>query len=208
MKLLVLGATGGTGLEIISQAIERGHSLTAFVRAPDPLKRFGDRIAVIRGDLLNSSEVQRVLKGHDAVLSGFGPRLPVCRADATLLQRFAVALTSGMDQAGVRRVVVESTAFLFKDSIIPPTNLFGRLFFPDVVRDAGEMENVFRKSGLDWTMVRPPRLTDQPRTGKYRVLEGPLPRFGFAISRADVADFMIKAGENGVSIGKVVGVSN
>jgi putative NADH-flavin reductase len=208
MKLLVLGATGGTGLEIISQAIERGHSLTAFVRAPDPLKRFGDRIAVIRGNLLNSSELQRVLKGHDAVLSGFGPRLPISKADATLLQRFAVALTSGMHQAGVRRVVVESTAFLFKDSIIPPTNLFGRLFFPDVTRDAGEMENIFRKSGLDWTMVRPPRLTDQPRTGKYRVLEGHLPRFGFAISRADVADFMIKAGENGVSIGKVVGVSN
>ena len=88
MKLLVLGATGGTGLEIISQAIERGHSLTAFVRAPDPLKRFGDRIAVIRGDLLNSSELQRVLKGHDAVLSGFGPRLPVSKADATLLERF------------------------------------------------------------------------------------------------------------------------
>jgi len=208
MKLLVLGATGGTGLEIISQAIERGHSVTAFVRAPDPLKRFGDRIAVIRGNLLNSSELQRVLEGHDAVLSGFGPRLPVSKADATLLERFAAALTSGMDQAGVRRVVVESTAFLFKDSIIPPTNLFGRLFFPDVVRDAGEMENVFRKSGLDWTMVRPPRLTDQSRTGKYRVLEGRLPRFGFAISRSDVADFMIKAGENGASIGKVVGVSN
>ena len=208
MKLLVLGATGGTGLEIISQAIERGHSLTAFVRAPDPLKRFGDRIAVVRGNLLNSSELQRVLKGHDAVLSSFGPRLPISKADATLLERFAVALTGGMHQAGVRRVVVESTAFLFKDSIIPPTNLFGRLFFPNVVRDAGEMENVFRKSGLDWTMVRPPRLTDKPRTGKYRVLEGHLPRFGFAISRAAVADFMIKAGENGVSIGKVVGVSN
>src|SRR6266404_6802181 len=208
MKLLVLGATGGTGLEIISQAIERGHSLTAFVRAPDPLKRFGDRIAVVRGNLLNSSELQRVLKGHDAVLSGFGPRLPISKADATLLQRFAVALTSGMHQAGVRRVVVESTAFLFTDSIIPPTNLFGRLFFPDVVRHAGEMENVFRKSGLDWTMVRPPRLTDQPRTGKYRVSEGHLPRVGFAISRADVADFMIKAGENGASVGKIVGVSN
>jgi putative NADH-flavin reductase len=208
MKLLVLGATGGTGLEIVSQAIEREHSVTAFVRAPDPLKRFGDRITVIRGNVLNSSELQRVLEGHDAVLSGFGPRLPVSKADATLLQRFAVALTSGMFQAGVRRVVVESTAFLFKDSIIPPTNLFGRLFFPDIVRDAGEMENVFRKSGLDWTMVRPPRLTDKPRTGKYRVLEGHLPRFGFAISRADVADFMIKVGENGASVGKIVGVSN
>jgi putative NADH-flavin reductase len=208
MKLLVLGATGGTGLEIISQAIERGHSLTAFVRAPGQLKRFGDRITVIQGNLLNSSEFQRVLEDQDAVLSGFGPRLPVSKADATLLQRFAVALTSGMHQAGVRRVVVESTAFLFKDAIIPPTNLFGRLFFPDAVRDAGEMENVFRKSGLDWTMVRPPRLTDQPRTGKYRVLEGHLPRFGFSISLADVADFMNKAGENGASIGKVVGVSN
>src|SRR5258708_1827407 len=208
MKLLVLGATGGTGLEIVSQAIERGHSVTAFVRAPDSLKRFGDRIAVSRGNLLDSSELQRALEGHDAVLSGFGPRLPVSKADATLLQRFAIALTSGMFQAGVRRVVVESTALLFKDSMIPPTNLFGRLLFPDIVRDAGEMENVFRKSGLDWTMVRPPRLTDKPRTGKYRVLEGRLPRFGFAISRADVADFMIKVGENGASVGKVVGVSN
>jgi len=59
------------------------------------------------------------------------------------------------------------------------------------------MENVFQKSGLDWTIVRPPRLTDKPRSGKYRVLEGHLPRFGFTISRADVADFMVKAGENG-----------
>jgi len=199
MKLLVLGATGGTGLEIVSQAIDRGHSVTAFVRAPEALTRFGDRLIVIRGNLLNSSELQRVLEGHDAVLSGFGPRLPLAKADASLLQRFAAALTGGMLQAGIRRVVVESTAFLFKDSMIPPTHLFGRLFFPDVVRDASEMEDVFRKSGLDWTMVRPPRLTDKPRTGKYRVKEGHLPRFGFTISRANVADFIIKAGENHAS---------
>jgi putative NADH-flavin reductase len=77
MKLLILGVTGSTGLQIVSQAIERGHSVTAFVRTPDALKRFGDRIAVIQGNLLNSSELSRVLKGHDAVLSGFGPRLPV-----------------------------------------------------------------------------------------------------------------------------------
>jgi putative NADH-flavin reductase len=70
------------------------------------------------------------------------------------------------------------------------------------------MENVFQKSGLDWTIVRPPRLTDKPRTGKYRVLEGHLPRFGFSISRADVADFIVKAGENGALIRKVMGVSD
>jgi putative NADH-flavin reductase len=88
LKVLVLGATGGTGRQIISQAIERGHSVTAFVRAPDPLKLFGDRIVVIQGDLLNRSELKRVLEGRDAVLSSFGPRIPVSKEDATLLQRF------------------------------------------------------------------------------------------------------------------------
>ena len=70
------------------------------------------------------------------------------------------------------------------------------------------MERVLGESQLDWTIVRPPRLTDKPYTGKYRVREGHLPRFGFKISRADVADFMIKAADDGSSIGKVVGVCN
>src|ERR1043166_8670971 len=108
MKLLVLGATGGTGLEIIRQAIEHGHAVTAFVRSPERLKPLEDRITIKQGDLLNSADLERVLRHHDAVVSGFGPRLPVSKADANLLQRFAVALTSAMQHAGVRRVVVES----------------------------------------------------------------------------------------------------
>jgi len=208
MKLVVLGATGSTGLEIVRQALERGHSVTAFVRSPERLKPFRDRITVKQGDLLNSAELERVIKGHDAVVSGFGPRAPASKADANLLQQFAVALTSAMLQAGVRRVVVESVAFLFKDSIVPPTYLFGRLFFPRIVADASAMERVFEESQLDWTMVRPPELTDKPYTGKYRVREGRLPRFGFKISRADVADFMLKAVEDHVSSRKVVGVCN
>src|SRR5205085_9145203 len=91
MKLVVLGATGGIGLEIVSQAIEQGHSVTAFVRSPDQLKRFGDRLALVRGDLLNAGELAQVLVGQDAILSGFGPRLPISKADSDLLQRFAVA---------------------------------------------------------------------------------------------------------------------
>ncbi|MCU1273333.1 MAG: hypothetical protein JWO48_764, partial [Bryobacterales bacterium] len=199
MKLVVLGATGGTGLEIVRQAIEHGHSVTAFVRSPERLKLFHDRMTVKQGDLLNSAELQRVIEGHDAVVSGFGPRAPISKADANLLQQFAVALAGAMLHAGVRRVVVESVAFLFRDSIVPPAYLFGRLFFPGVVADASAMERVFAESELDWTMVRPPGLTDKPYTGKYRVREAHLPRFGFTISRADVADFMLKAVENHVS---------
>ena len=208
MKLVVLGATGGTGLEVVRQAIGRGHSVTALVRSPDRLRPFRDRINVERGDLLNPAELERVIRGHDAVLSGFGPRVPVSEADAHLLQQFAVALTSAMARAGVRRAVVESVAFLFKNSILPPAYLLGRLLFPRTVADASAMERVFEESGLDWTMVRPPELTDKPYTGRYRVREGYLPTFGFKISREDVADFMIKAVENRWSIRKIVGLSN
>src|SRR5712664_3788166 len=208
MKLVVLGATGGTGLEIVRRAIEHGHSVTAFARSPERLKPFRDRITIEQGDLLNSAELERVITGHDAVVSGFGPRVPLSKADANLLQQFAVALTSAMLHTAVRRVVVESVAFLFRDSIVPPTYLFGRLFFPGIVADSSAMERVFRDTELEWTIVRPPQLTDKPYTGKYRVREGHLPRFGFNISRADVADCMIKTVEDRVSIGKVLGASN
>ncbi len=113
-----------------------------------------------------------------------------------------------MLQSSIRRVVIVSVAFLFKDMIIPPAYLVGRLFFAHHVADASAMEDIVKKSGLDGTIVRPPQLTDKPRTGAYRVREGHLPRFGFTISRADGADYMIKAVENCSSINKIVGVCN
>ena len=208
MKLLVLGATGGIGLEILQQAIQRGHEVTAFVRTPGALQTFGNRVAVVQGDLLDRCQLKRALEGHDAVLSGFGPRTPIARRDADLLRRFAPPLTGAMQQAGVRRLVLVSTAFLFRDSILPPAWLVGRLFFRDLVADALGMEEVIRKNPLDWTIVRPPRLVDKPRAGRYRVREGHLPLFGFKISRADVADFMIRTAETGAHNKQVAGVSD
>jgi putative NADH-flavin reductase len=166
------------------------------------------RITVVEGELLNGSQLERVMPGQDVVASGFGPRVPVSKNDSHLLKHFANALTNAMRHAGVKRVVAVSVAFLFKDSIIPPAYLAGRLFFPDLVADASKMEQVFANSGLDWTIVRPPRLTDKPRDGAYRVREDHLPRFGFTISRTDVADFVLKCPENHVSSRKIVGVSN
>jgi putative NADH-flavin reductase len=207
LKLVVLGATGGTGFEIVKQATARGHLVTAFVRSPDRLSEFRDRVNIRQGDLLKPDELREVIQGHDAVLSGFGPRVPVSKADATLLQRFALALTTALPAARVRRVIVESVAFLFKDSVFPPAYLLGKLLFPRTVADASAMERVFADSDLDWTMVRPPELTDKPYTGKYRVREDHLPRFGLKVSRADVADLMVKLAETGASIRKVVGIA-
>lgn len=204
MKLVVLGATGGTGLEIIRQTIKRGHSVTAFVRSPERLSMsaLDDHLDIIKGDLLNQPELERVIEGRDAVLSAFGTRTGEPRVQG----RFATALRKAMMQTGVRRVALMSTSFLFQDSIAP--FIVGRLFFRKVMTDASEMEGVISESGLDWTIVRPVRLTDAPYTGRYRVQEGHLPTLGFTISRADVADFMIKTVENRSSTRKIVGVCN
>ena len=206
MRLFVLGATGGIGLELVKQAIERGHSITAFVRTPDRLKSLAGRIHIAEGNLLDSRQIAAALSGHDVILSAFGPRLPIAQSDAHLLRDFATALTEAMSLSNVRRALVVSTAFLFKDALLPPAHLFGRFFFPGVVRDATDMELILQRSGLDIVVVRPPQLTDKPHTGRFRVREGHLPVLGFSIPRADVADFMLQSAENEKSSRAIFGV--
>src|SRR5579875_1097270 len=192
MKLVVLGATGGTGLEIVRQAVAAGHAVTAFVRSPDRLQPFRNSIDIRQGDLLSMPELQEVLERQDAVLSAFGPRVPIAKGDENLLRTFAAALAEAMLAARVKRLVVESAAFLFKDAIFPPAYLLGKLFFPTVVADAGAMEQIFQNTALDWTLVRPPRLTHGKHSAHYRLREGHLPPFGLSISRANVADCFLK----------------
>jgi len=208
MKLLVLGATGGIGLELVKQAIEKRHEVTAFVRNPEALAEFGDKITAIKGDLLSSWDLRNVIPGHDAILSGFGPRVPIVKDEHDLLTRFAAALTEAVKHTTLRRVLVVSVAFLFKDALLPPAYLLGKLFFPNVVRDTAAMEDRIAESELAWTLIRPPQLTDKPLTGKYRVREGHLPSLGLKISRADVTDYMLRALQDNTTIGKIVGVAN
>ena len=206
MKLLVLGATGGIGIEIVRQALARHHAVTALVRNPDALKHIDGALTVTRGNLLSRDDLARTAAGHDAVLSAFGLRVPIARDDAHLLRDFALALTAAMPRAAVRRGLVVSTAFLFKDAIFPPVYPIGRLFFPSVVADATDMERILDQTDLDLTIVRPPQLTDRPYTGRFRVREGRLPFAGFSIPRADVADFMLQTVESGAFPRAVVAV--
>ena len=208
MKLLILGATGGIGMELVRQAIERGHSVTAFVRSSEPLKPLAGRISITIGNLLDAVDLSRAMRGNDVVLSAFGPRLPIAKSDAHLLRDFASALVNAMKQSAMSRAIVVSTAFLFKDAFLPPAYLLGRLFFPGVVADATDMESRLRASGLEILIARPPQLKDMPHTGKFRVREGRLPAFGFSIPRADVADYMIQMAEKSDLRSQIVGVSS
>ena len=208
MKLVVLGATGGTGMELVRESLKRGHSVTAFVRNAARLHEFRGRIRIEEGDPLDRGALAKVLENHDAVLSGFGPRVPIAKSDTHLLEQFAAVLTGAMQDASVRRLVIISTAFLFKDSIVPPTYLLGKLLFPSVVTDSAALEKTVQESAVEWTIVRPPQLTDGPMTGSYRERIGHLPRLGFKISRGDVAHYFVKAIEKDDVVRKIVGISN
>lgn len=207
MKVLVLGATGGTGLQMVKRALYSGHEVTALIRNASALQEYKGQITITTGDPLDQPQLRTALQEQDAVLSGLGPRVPVAKSDAHLLRTFATSLTAAMEQSAVRRLVIISSAFLFKDALVPPAYLLGKLMFPSVVKDTTDLEQIVQGSNTDWTIVRPPQLTDQSFTGKYRERIGHLPFAGFKISRADVADYFIKALNLETVVHKVVGIS-
>ena len=120
MKVLVLGATGGTGLQVVKRALYSGHEVTAFVRNASALQEYEGQITITTGDPLDQPQLRTALQEQDAVLSGLGPRVPVAKSDAHLLRTFATSLTAAMEQSAVRRLVIISSAFLFKDALMPP----------------------------------------------------------------------------------------
>jgi putative NADH-flavin reductase len=204
MHLLILGATGGTGRQVTNQALEHEHRVTAFVRSPQKLGSLRDRVAVREGDPRSVGELQAILPGHDAVISALGP--PGV-GPTTILRAAARSTVAAMQAAGVHRLIVVSAAVLFDD-----LGIAGRVLRQTLLRnvgdDSGEMERIVVASALDWTIARPPRLTNGPLTGRYDVENGHLPgRSAFAsISRADVADFLLSELQHNAHIHQIVGI--
>src|SRR4030081_2016471 len=111
MRLFILGATGGTGRQLIDQALTRGHQVTAFVRSPEKLK-VREGLSVQQGDPRDTAALTAALPGHDAVLSALGPPGP---RRSTILSDSARSTVSAMQSAGIRRLLVVSAAILFED---------------------------------------------------------------------------------------------
>jgi len=202
MRLLILGATGGTGRALLSEGIERGHDLTAFVRSPQKISLSHPRLKVLAGDPLDFRQLAGALPGHDAVLVAFGPRT---LRRSTIRQDFGQALVTALKQTAVRRVIAVSSALLFSPAGILPF-LLKHMVFRNALRDSAEMERRIQTNELTWTMVRPPRLTDGPKTGKIRVDDGRLPLGRTRISRSDLASFMVTEAERCDYLRRVIGV--
>ena len=204
MKLFILGATGGIGRHLVPLGLERGHEVTAYVRSPEKVGVTHDRLRIIKGDVFNSVEMARAMGGHDAVLSAFGPttiRL------STLRTQFGRGLVAAMKKSGSSRLELVSAAFLFRDVGILGAVLKATLF-RQMIPDMAGMETEISHSGLDWTIVRPPRLTNGSARHSYRVAVGALPKGGRVISRADVAHFMIGEAESPSHLNQIVGTAD
>ena len=198
MKIIVFGASGDTGREIVKQAVARGHSVTAFVRTADslPVDSADSNISVIQGDVLNPVAVSDAILGHRAVLSALGART---LKKNRLLPHALPNILAGMRQHYVTRIVVLGAAGVQRDYGKYQSALANIGFW--VVKntllrhpfaDQAAQEKILAASQIDYTIVRPPRLTDGAFTGKYRIVPDALPTGGRRISRADVADFMLQ----------------
>ena len=211
MKVTVFGATGRIGEQVVRQALDAGHKVTAVVRDP---ARFQVRhpaleVAAVPG-LTDPQVLRPTLEGSDAAISGVGPR---GRKDGPVASTATRAILGGMDASGVRRLVVvsavpvgpvpEGESFLNRRILLPFISAFAR----DVYADLAAMEDELRHSTTEWTIVRPPKLNDKPLTGRYRTsVGGNVPR-GYSISRADVAHAMLAALDDPATVRQAIGVA-
>jgi putative NADH-flavin reductase len=200
MKLFVIGATGRTGREIVEQALTRGHHVTAFVRSLESITSKNERLTVIKGNAMDESELFNAMQNHDAVLSTLGPRQVF--KPSSMLHDSALATTRAINRSGVKRLVVLSAAAHFPG--IP--NRIASFIMRNHMRDSLAMEEIVQASDLNWTIARPPRLTQEEYT-TYRSREGAAPKMGFTLARKAVAAFMLGAIEQEKHFHKIVGIA-
>ncbi|CAG5125837.1 unnamed protein product [Candidula unifasciata] len=197
MKLLVLGATGPTGQQLVNEAISQNHEVIAVVRSPEKLTTKSDKLKVIEGNILDTSVLKEHMQGCDAVLSALGGRGGIT-TPCDIYTQSAKAVVSAMRDTGVKRFVAV-TAWGTKDD--PGLPFFWRWvlkpsFLRNLVRDMELFEDFLLSdcSDINYTIVRPPRLTNNPSTGA-RILTHIgqfVPGANNAICRQDVAKFMLQ----------------
>ncbi|QJY38032.1 NAD(P)H-binding protein (plasmid) [Vibrio europaeus] len=205
MKILLLGANGRTGREILDRALLAGDSVTALVRSEDKLADIAhSQLSVHVGDVCDSNDLKKIIVGHDLVISTLGPRLPT-KAACTVYSESAKAIVDAMQGCGVNRLLVTSTALLFSTNKWLDRIL--RFVARHNVRNANLMEETIRSSGLEWTIARVGFLNDKA-SKDYRQAEGSLPEGGGAISRAALANFLLSEAKQSVHVHSVVGISN
>ena len=208
LRILIIGATGRTGRELVRQALEQGHQVTALVRKPKKMKVENANLRVVKGNVRDYDSIESAMRGQSAVLCALGtkrfffPNRVVSNGTANILR--------AMKSCGVPRLVCESSlgignsvgrlGLLYTIFVVP-------LILPFIFYDKVREEKLIEESETDWVIVRPAVLTNAPARGKYRHGRN-VGNYLWTnrIARADVADFMLKQLTDDDYIGSAVGV--
>ena len=205
MRLTILGATGGTGRRLLERAIAEGHEVTAFVRNPSRMTAHHERLEVVVGDVFDPAAVEGAVAGREAVVSVLGSRLP-----SNPLHPRSPGDPNGPGSVGSENIVTAMKAHGLKRFVCQTAwgvgdskedagiagSFFMMVIVPSLLRDEyadkEAQERILRESGLEWVIVRPMILTNGPWTNDYRVSVDLKPGRRPYISRADVADFLVR----------------
>lgn len=189
LRIVVLGATGGTGRAVVDVALRRGHAVTAVVRRAGALPPAPGLTVVVLPDLTDHDHLARTIAGHNAVISALGTN---ARGPVTVCTDGIRSTLRAMDETGVRRLVAVSAhgAAESRDCSLYSLALWASVGHK--MRDKEAMEERIRASGTDWTIVRPPALKNTAPTGRYRTGTDLRIRLTSTVSRADLADFLVR----------------
>lgn len=207
MKLAIFGATGKTGVELVKQALEKGHMVTAFVRDASKLLITDEGLNIVIGDVFDPSQVSQAIAGQDAIICALGAGNSLKKT--SVRTNGTTNIIYAMKKADVKRLIVV-TAMGVGESW-DTLSLFNKIFFATLLKssrdDHESQETTVKASGLDWTIIRPSGLTDTPRTGIYFVGENILAKTS-TIARADVADLILKELDQNSYIRKAITITN
>jgi putative NADH-flavin reductase len=195
-NLLIIGANGGIGRQVLDQALSAGHRVTALVRNPAKLPLTHANLKIVRADVTQPLSLSNLFAGHDVIISAIGVSGGFSDPPTNLYSEGALNILREMKQSGLKRAFFISASAVETNPQLP---FFIRLASKYIIQkllsnmyaDLRLMEKLIRESDVDWTIVRPPRLTDSKVTGNYRIAVNRFLKNGLKISRADTAHFML-----------------
>ncbi|MFG2000055.1 NAD(P)-dependent oxidoreductase [Spirillospora sp. NPDC048911] len=212
MRIAVFGATGGTGVEVVRRAAGAGHEVIAVVRDASRLPaELRERAEVVEADVMDPLSIAAVVKECDAAITAVGTRAG--RAPTTVCADSSRSVIAAMDAAGGGRLIMVSASGPaagpgddpFTRYVVKPLIL--QRLLKHAFDDMRVAERQLRAAALEWTIVRPPRLTDKPAKGSYRKAVDRNVPGGFSISRADLATALLDALDDPASVGRVISVA-
>ncbi len=208
MKLIIFGATGTVGIEIVKHALEKNYSVTAFVRNPEKIANIKHaNLSIFKGDVLNLTEVENAIQNHDAVLCALGDgRVGTIRAVGTR------NIINAMNKVGIKRLICQ-TVLGMGESYANLNFMWKHIMFGMLLKKAFQdhkvQEQYLLNSNLNYTIVRPSAFTNGPITNGFKVgFNGAYKKLNLKISRADVADFMLSQLHSDGYVKKAVSISN